>query len=246
MVGNLPQSGGSAPSAPGLIYPPGHPFNRGEPGDELLANSGGIRPLSVNAPLLSMAFAPSNPSVAYVGSSGSGVFASLDGGSTWNPAGLGGYSVWSIAVDPLDANKVSVATGATGVIQTTLDGGKNWSVLSLPGLSIYAVAVTPTQPGALFAGTNNGLWRYSAGAWTQIGFVGMSVAQLAVDPRAPEWIYAGTNWGAYVSANGGVDWNWLSDDFFGATIQSISFDPNDPHHVYFGTTAHGTLRVWVK
>ena len=67
---------------------------------------------SLSAPALSMAFAPSNAEIAYVGTSGSGVYRSADGGSTWASAGLSGsgLQVISLAVDPSDQTESSAVT----------------------------------------------------------------------------------------------------------------------------------------
>ena len=60
----------------------------------------------------SVAFAPSSPSTIYVGLD-RGVVVSQDGGETWASAGLNETTVWSFAVDPLDAMTVYVASMAS-------------------------------------------------------------------------------------------------------------------------------------
>ena len=95
-----------------------------------------------------VAVAPSDPNVVYVGTGhnglGKGVFRSADAGATWQPAGLADTKyITGLLVDPRDANTVLVGVGsggnfgsmvyynnnpspARGVYRTT-DGGKTWT-----------------------------------------------------------------------------------------------------------------------
>jgi photosystem II stability/assembly factor-like uncharacterized protein len=92
----------------------------------------------------SLAIAPSDPNVIYVGtgeacirgniSHGDGVYKSVDGGKTWKNVGLhDSRAIGKVIVDPKDSNVVFVAAlghpyGSNterGVFRTT-DGGKSW------------------------------------------------------------------------------------------------------------------------
>ena len=98
----------------------------------------------------SLAVAPSNPNIVYVGtgeacirgniSHGDGVYKTLDGGKSWKNMGLKkSEHIGRIVIDPRDSKVVYVAAegplwgpgGDRGLYKTT-DGGKTWK--ELPGL----------------------------------------------------------------------------------------------------------------
>src|SRR5690606_38054095 len=93
--------------------------------------------------LLSLTFAPSNPDIAYLGGAGTGLLRSTDGGRTWALAGLSGRSIWSLAVDPQDPQRLYAATDQAGTVRASTDGGRTWSNLSLPGVTGYTLAFVP-------------------------------------------------------------------------------------------------------
>src|SRR5437868_12478307 len=92
----------------------------------------------------SLAVAPSNPDVIYVGSGeglqrpdlsvGDGVYKSADGGKTWTNTGLrDGQQIPAVLVDPRDPDRVFVALlghpygpNAERGIFRSLNGGKSW------------------------------------------------------------------------------------------------------------------------
>ena len=68
----------------------------------------------------SLVTVPSQPGVIYAGSWGSGVYKSLDGGTTWNLAnfGLTNGFVYSLAVDPTNPNILYAGTFYGGVFNS--------------------------------------------------------------------------------------------------------------------------------
>jgi len=194
-----------------------------------------------NSGLLALAFAPSDPERGYLGTSGSGLYKTANGGDTWQTAGLSGLTVWAVAVDPLDGLRVYAATSQAGAAKTSSDGGGHWTNLSLSGVTFYSLAVSPT--GTVIAGTNNGVYRLDGSAWTWLGLPGSTVAWLTVHPMDPDRFLAGTTDGAYFSEDGGVTWQSGPAELAGHTVQSISIDPFHPGVAYFCTTAHGVLRT---
>lgn len=114
-----------------------------------MTTDGGLqwKPLFDHQPVSSigsMAVAPSNPNIVYVGtgeacirgdiSYGDGVYKSIDGGQTWTNVGLKDTRfIGRVIVDPHDANRVFVAAlghaygpnTERGLFRTT-DGGKSW------------------------------------------------------------------------------------------------------------------------
>ena len=192
---------------------------------------------SVN--LLVMSYALSNPQIAYMGTGGSGVYISADGGLSWLPAGLGGESVHSLAVDAINPNLVYAATATPGSLKISLNGGNSWMDASLP-VTFYSLATIPTMPGILYAGTSSGFYLYQSGSWTQLGLADQVVTAIAFDPLYPERMYAGTSdGGAFYTSDAGLSWQTVDRNLIGLTIQSIQIDPTYPNWVYFSTKTHG-------
>jgi hypothetical protein len=188
--------------------------------------------------LLTMAYAPSSPQTAYMGTGGSGVYKSTNGGTSWAAAGLSGETVPSIAVDPENSNLVYAATNTPGSLKISQNGGGSWGDASL-AVTFYSLATSPTNPGIVYAGTSNGIYSYQSGTWKNLGLAGKAVTALATDPVIPDKIYAGTTLGAYYTTDSGVTWKSVDQDLTSYTIQSISIDPIRNSFIYFSTKTHG-------
>jgi len=240
--GNLSSSG------PLSSQPSDHPLHRLDflenlyPDDAPLISSNAV-PASAT-PYLSMAFAPSSPSVAYLGTSGAGIYRSTDSGLTWAPAGLPSLSIWSVAVSPTNANLVYAATNRTGLVKKSADGGQTWRSNLLPlGGDVYALSASLTDPGVIYAATSQGVYQNNGVAWVHLGLKGVTLTAVAAHPDHPGVIYAGSDQGAYYSVDAGLTWVSGPDELNGITVQGIHFDRNNPNIVYFATSAHGILRA---
>jgi len=119
----------------------------------------------------SIAVAPSNPDIIYVGSGeglqrpdlsvGDGIYKSTDAGKTWTHLGLrDGQQIPRVVVDPHDPNRVFAAVlghpyGANeerGVFRST-DGGENWQkvLYNDPDTGAADLALDPSNPQILYA-----------------------------------------------------------------------------------------------
>ena len=130
---------------------------------------GAIRAVLVEDPT-----APSASSTVYVGTLGSGVFKSVNGGDAWAPSGLDGFSIRALARDPtapgtLYAGGENATDPATGGVFSSQDGvltGRRWTT---PGSSTRRCRRSPSTASHLYAGTaGGGVFRLDAGTWTQI------------------------------------------------------------------------------
>jgi photosystem II stability/assembly factor-like uncharacterized protein len=220
-------------------YPPDHPFTTLDL-QEAFANPAVISTNnpSTTVPLITMVYAPSNPSIAYLGTAGAGVYRSTNGGQNWTPAGLGGESINSLAVDQANANLVYAATTQPGSLKVSANGGQSWSSVNLP-VTFYSLIASPTTPGVVFTGTNNGVYRYQSAGWTSLGLEGLTVTSIQVDPGHPNKLYCGTDTSAYYTLNGGKSWITANGMLDEQTIQDITIDPAFPDQVYFSTKTHG-------
>src|SRR5262245_23399915 len=178
----------------------------------------------------SIAVAPSDPSVVYVGSGeanirgnvalGSGIFRSTDAGQSWQQVWKGRGQIGTMAVHPHDANIAFAAvlgspfgpSSERGVYRTT-DGGKNWQRVlykdDVTGAS--DIAFDQNNPKILFAG----LWQAKRQPWKLTS--------------------GGPGSGLYRSADGGDTWKKLEGD--GLPVGEwgkigVRVAPSNPNVVY--------------
>lgn len=105
-----------------------------------------------------IAFAPSAPSIVYLGADSGQVYRSTDGGASFGPVGsplpgLDPGDLLVIAVDPQDASTVLAATyGGHGIFRST-DGGSTWmgpTTASVP-FTTFELRWDPGIAGTVFA-----------------------------------------------------------------------------------------------
>jgi photosystem II stability/assembly factor-like uncharacterized protein len=197
---------------------------------------------SVN--LMTMIFAPSTAQTAYLGTGGSGVYISTDGGLIWQSAGLSGETIQSLAVDSTNPELVYAATITPGSVKISSNRGETWTDAELP-VTFYSLAASPNIPGYFYAGTDVGLYLYQAGSWTQLGFADQAVTSISVDPAHPNRIFVGTTSGAYYSNDTGLTWVNIDPNLSQLTIQSIDMDPAQPNWLYISTKTHGIYQATI-
>src|SRR5262249_35041028 len=111
--------------------------------------------LDLNAIVVAVAVAPSDPSVVYASAPNAGVYRSTSGGDfgTWVRVddGLPRVGVFSLAVDP--AASGTVYAGTDGVYKT-VDSGGTWMPArdGLGFAEVDAVGIDPTAPSVIYAG----------------------------------------------------------------------------------------------
>ncbi len=196
--------------------------------------------------LLWMVYAPSSPNIVYLGTGGSGVYKSLNGGRDWFFSGLDNLVINSLAVDLLNANTVYAITNNSGQVRYSSDGGGSWGILenSIYVPAAYSLAAATDGSHALYMGTSLGVLRYTtATGWSTTGLSGTSVPLVITHPAHPALVFAGTGNGVYLTSNGGISWQYGPADLAGLTVQSITFDPLQPQVVYFGTKTQGILQA---
>jgi len=105
----------------------------------------------------------------YIASPQGGVFASDDGGRTWQARGQAGSSIMgSILVDAADPRRLIAPDMSSGVVAST-DGGTTWRPLGGPAGAV-SVDRDPRDPRRLVAVGMNGAQRSSDGGATWTAF----------------------------------------------------------------------------
>src|SRR5450432_2841475 len=154
-----------------------------------------------------LAVAPSNPDVVYVGSGeglrrpdlsiGDGVYKSVDGGKSWTHLGLrDGQQIGSIIVDPRNPDRLFVAVlghpygpnAERGIFRST-DGGASFQKVLYKDeyTSANDIRIDPSDPNVLYAA----LWQQQQGFFENGAF-------------------GGTNGGIFKSTDGGGTWKQLT------------------------------------
>ncbi len=163
------------------------------------------------------------PNEYWMGTTGGGVFKTIDGGLNWSAASdkYFGGTIGAIAVDPTNADIVWVGGGETDIrgntaggdgLWKTLDAGKTWTRLGFLEEHIAAIRVHPTNKDvawlAVFgnpfrASDTRGVFKTTDGGktFTKILFVNDSTGaiDIQVDPTNPDILYAAT-WQAWRTA----------------------------------------------
>jgi photosystem II stability/assembly factor-like uncharacterized protein len=216
-----------------------------------------------------LAIAPGDPQTVYVGT-GDGVFKSTDGGTTWQGANGGlfrnenwytrdhrmyeGY-VYSLVVDPRNAETVYAGTWSRGLLKTT-NGGASWQRLG-PGW-VGALALDPNDPETIYVGAvgsytataESGVSKSTDGGrtWQPAGLQGTNVEALAVDPEHAEILYASTDKGLMKSTDGGENWHAGGLEGWG---DGVMINPERPTTLYARTDggifkSRDGARTWTR
>ena len=180
-----------------------------------------------------LAIAPSDPNIIYVGSgeglqrpdlsTGDGIYKSTDAGKTWRHLGLSdGQQIGAIIVDPHDPNRLLVAVlghpyGANeerGVYRS-LDGGQSWQKVLYKDENTGAIALAfdPSNSQTIYAD----LWSARQGPWEN-------------------GAWEGPGSGLYKSTDGGTTWRQLTKGLptFEQRLGRIGFAiaPSNPSRMY--------------
>lgn len=190
-----------------------------------------------------------NPQRLYGGTQDNGTWRTLTGGTNDWEFILGGDGFVSL-VDPID-NRFVYASSQNGFFYRSQNGGSSFAY-SINGVNLSEprnwktpVILSPQDPSVLYYGTNR-LYRSTdrAFSWTAIspnlaktdnnsGLPYGTVTTIAVSPLNAQIIYCGTDDGnAWVTSNGGTDWQKITNGLPNRWVTSIAADPFDENTAY--------------
>jgi photosystem II stability/assembly factor-like uncharacterized protein len=196
---------------------------------------------------IAVAVDPRNPEVLFASSDMDGLFASRDGGATWQ-------AVWSqdgidhIEVDP--GNPDLLYAAGYDIIRST-DGGRTWHVVNdgPRGRLVQFLQVNPHLPGVVYAGISNGILRSNdfgqTWHWHRIQKEGV-VYTVSVDARDPAILYS-AGYDLLKSTDGGDSWapieSGLSlDDRRGELrVTAMAADPHESGVLTAGVTEFSSV-----
>jgi|GEM_PF-1668801 len=217
-----------------------------------------VEPAGAQPIFRDLAIDPMAPDHLYVGGDVHGVFASPDGGATWQraSAGLRGMPVDSIAFDPRapgtwyaitpgifqDPGDGSGTVSSVSWLWRTGDAGATWSRW-LIGFEASVYQVVPVPPGLgpatgqVDLATSDGLfvWDEASGTLRQVS--SQPLDGLALDAADPDLLYAITGRGVSWSGDGGSTWHEglvlpAGSSWEGYRVGKLLADPALPGRVY--------------
>lgn len=183
---------------------------------------------------------PTDPRVIYASSDyagflttepGTTVYRSVDRGQSWQPTGLAGAFVRTLAFDPRHPGTVYAGSAGAGVLET-IDAGASWSAKAsgMTNTFVAALAVDPMHAATVYASGSSGLYRSDDGGakWTPHSSPGYA-SVLVVDPSTPGVVYGG-GYGVFKSIDGGENWSSLGLEH--QLVLSLLVDPGDSNTLY--------------
>ena len=171
------------------------------------------------------------------GSQNVGLYESINLGATWTALHRSNWPrlvVNDIAVDPVDSQKILVATDGTGVHRTT-DGGASWQI-GIGGTGALAGRSLRFQPGSsteLFLGTSSlAVFRSTDGgntfASSSRGISSLNLFSIHANPLDPNQLavaFQGANNGGVFSSTDGGD-TWLLESAPPTRYSAVRFAPD--------------------
>jgi photosystem II stability/assembly factor-like uncharacterized protein len=185
---------------------------------------------------------------AWCGTHKGGVFRSDDGGRSWQPVGLEGRLIMSIAASPVERDLVWVGTEPSEVWRSA-DAGATWEQASrleaLPSSPTWAfpprpdthhvrwIACHPIDPGRLWVAIEAGAlvstidggrtWR------DRVASGPFDTHELAIHRDAPDTLRVAAGDGYFESHDGGTTWRSPGDGLEVRYLRSVAIDPGDPN-----------------
>jgi photosystem II stability/assembly factor-like uncharacterized protein len=196
-----------------------------------------------------------------------GVYASFDGGLTWQPRPRNlrigdSFYVSSLAVAECGPPAKTVYAPSFGwMLYKSTDQGLSWDWRGwshgIGGYWLRTVVVDPSDPsvayvsGAGFEPSWPDIYKTTdcGESWTAVAsdLIWLEFMGLAIDPNNPQKLYAGTAWeGVWKTVNGGSSWQPTGFPMDTATAKSVAIDPRMPGHVYVGDNQWGATGVYMS
>jgi photosystem II stability/assembly factor-like uncharacterized protein len=193
---------------------------------------------------------------AWCGTHRSGVFRSDDGGHSWQPIGLNGRLIMTVAASPADRDVVWAGTEPSEVWRsenagntweqtselTTLRSSSEWSFPPRPETHhVRWIACHPLEPerlwvaieaGALVSTIDRGrTWRdrVSGGPW--------DTHELALHRKAPDILRVSAGDGYYESYDAGATWHSPRSGLEVGYLRSVAIDPGQPDVVVISASS---------
>ncbi|MGW8185169.1 MAG: WD40/YVTN/BNR-like repeat-containing protein [Candidatus Moraniibacteriota bacterium] len=196
--------------------------------------------------IISLAMDKNNPMVLYMGTSKGVILKTVDGGETWRSLYTASGPVTKIVFGGGLDRHIYFVVQESQILVSDINGD-NFKVISgavnnveNKGLGkIYSLAVSDSDNGALYIGTDNGIFRsYNAGEnLEEVGVLatskGFPIRSMAVNPKNSQEIVYSAAQAIYKSTDAGKNWSTYQLNT-GKLISEIIFKPSDVNIIYAG------------
>ncbi|MDR0970478.1 MAG: T9SS type A sorting domain-containing protein [Lentimicrobiaceae bacterium] len=189
-------------------------------------------------------FHPTNENIIYVGAPSGGLWATYNGGQSWQVLTdhLPTLGVSSIIVNKNNPNVILIGTGdvdagdAPGLgIWRSTDGGTTWEE-SNNGLGYYTVGrmvVDPNNANFILVATSGGIYRSTDGGYNWTSSKNGNFKDIVFKPGNTQIIYATGNGQFWRSEDSGVTFTRITSGIQSGSRGVIGVSPADPNVVYF-------------
>lgn len=175
-----------------------------------------------------------------------GLFKSLNGGSSWDllNQGLTDVRLYKLNIDPWDSETLYLATFDDGVMKST-NAGFDWYSIGLEKEIPLDIVSLPGDPAILLSGTiDNGLWQSADNGenWirSQVGLHASSVSSLSIQAGDSNTLYAALSPGLIQrSSDGGATWHDFQEGIPDRTINKFVAHPTENLVLYALTDSGG-------
>ncbi|MEW6567648.1 MAG: tetratricopeptide repeat protein [Chloroflexota bacterium] len=192
---------------------------------------------------------PEDPDVLYVGTAYAGIYKSINGGLSWQPAmaGLGRAWVLSLAIDPR-APHTLYASVSNGGVYKTADGGETWQPVNegidyLSGWECVSIVVLDPQDSQhLYYTHSQQIYESLDGgeSWANVRTSDCpnQIVDLVVHPLhgrtlfAADWGEWGCEGGLYESGDGGKMWTLTDPQLNQIPFTGLEIDSQNGEHLY--------------
>jgi len=191
--------------------------------------------------------------------SGSGLYKSTDGGSTWKrlegglPTGAQRVNRIAVSVSPADPKRVYAFADAPehGGVYRSDDAGATWALMndtarvSERGDDLATIAADPQNRDVVYV-SNTSTYKSTDGGKTFVALRGApggdDYQSVWIAPDDPKTIVLGSDQGAIITVNGGASWtSWYNQPT--AQFYHVITDDRFPYRVYGGQQESGSAEV---
>lgn len=181
-------------------------------------------------------FDPVDPSVIYIGTSGGGIWKSINNGQSWtvwHTDTLLSLAISDIAIAPTN-NQLMYLGGNNGAgLKKSVDGGNSWNSTTLDTFSRYVsrVLIDPANPQVVHAATHMGIYKSTNGGvtWTQASWE--NCTDMEFKPGDPTTIYASNYSSVFRSTDSGQSYSQVHT-LPNTWRISIAVTPANPNYLY--------------
>ncbi len=198
-----------------------------------------------------LVFSPSVKGSRILAGTDQGIYASLDGGHTWEKTSAPQDLYMDIAVVPSNPDRLFAVS--FGGIYRSIDGGKVWKAIrSIKSLEFHTIAINPDRPSEVWVGAwlrgEKGVSLFKSADWGD-SWKGIRLKDLeSVDINFVRFhgdrIFVGTyGYGIFASNDDGISWVELNQGLpLRTDITTLEFDPVDEDILYAGTHDFGIFK----